>query len=86
METACFCSLRTTCDPVYALVYPTVPDCSYCVVSQCGLVCALVYPTVADCSSYCVVCVCIWSRLCASVSHSDVLLCCVCLYVVPSTR
>jgi hypothetical protein len=40
-------------------------------VSACGPVYALVYPTVMGRSSCCVVCVCMWFRLCASVSHSD---------------
>jgi hypothetical protein len=49
-------------------------------VSVCGPVYALVYPTVTGRSSCCV---CMWSRLCASVSHIDgpfFLLCCVYCY------
>jgi hypothetical protein len=82
----------SVCGPVFALVYPIKMDRSSCCVmcvSVCGPVYALVYPIVMDRSFCCVMCVCMWSRLCASVSHSDgpfFLLCCVCLYVVPSMR
>jgi hypothetical protein len=59
----------------------------YQVFYACGPVYALVYPIVTGRSSCCVVCVCMWSRLCACVPRCDrpfFLLCCVCLYVVPS--
>jgi hypothetical protein len=78
---------------VYALVYPIVVGPSSCCVYLCvfvyGPVCALVYPKVIIRFSCCLVCVCMWSRLCASASHgggSSLLLCCVCFYVVQSVR
>jgi hypothetical protein len=72
----------SVCGPVYALVYPTVTGRSSC------CVCLYVVPSVRWCipqwrAVLLVVCVCMWSRLCASVSHSDgpfFLLCCVCMW------
>jgi hypothetical protein len=62
----------SVCDPVRALVYPTVVcRSSFCVVCLCGPVYTLVYATEMDRSSFCVVCVCMWHCLCASVSYSD---------------
>jgi hypothetical protein len=60
----------SVCGPIYAaLVYPTVtiPFFLLCV-SVCGPIYGLVYPTVTGRSSCCV---CMWSRLYASVYHSD---------------
>jgi hypothetical protein len=65
--------------------------CFVCVyVSVCGPVYALVYPTVMGRSSCCVVCISVCGPVYALVYfHSDgpfFLLCCLCLYVVPSMR
>jgi hypothetical protein len=80
---------RTYIDgPIYTLVHLTVMVRSSCCVVLyvfvCGLIYALVYPIVMVHSSCCVLCACMWSRLCASASHSNgsfFLLCCVVLYV-----
>jgi hypothetical protein len=40
-------------------------------VCLCGFVYALVYPIAMGRSSCCILCVCMWFRLCAGVSHSD---------------
>jgi hypothetical protein len=78
----------SVCGPVYALMYPIVIERS-----SCCVVCLYVVPSMRWCIPYwwivlpVVLGVCMWSRLCSGVSHSDgafFLLCCVCLYVVLS--
>jgi hypothetical protein len=72
----------SVCGPVYWLVYPIVMGLSSC------CVCLYVVPSMGYCiplwwADLPVVCVCMWSRLWASVSHCDgplFLLWCICMW------
>jgi hypothetical protein len=77
----CCCCVFVSFGPIFALVYPITMGCSSCYVFvSYGPIFVLVYPITMGGF---LLCVCMWSRLCASVTHSDglfFLLCCVCIY------